>query len=40
MNQIEKTEAMRANDRIADRLRGLHVYGAKVIRPLGVAKCR
>ncbi|GAB6937082.1 hypothetical protein ACQP60_18920 [Isoptericola variabilis] len=38
VNQIEKTEAMRANDRIADRLRGLHVYGAKVIRPLGVAK--
>jgi len=38
VNQIEKTEAMRANDRIADRLRGLHVYGAKVIRPIAVAK--
>lgn len=37
VSQIEKTEGLRANDRIADRLRGLHVYGGKVIRPLAVA---
>lgn len=36
VSQVEKTEAMRANDKFADRLRGLHVYGAKVIRPAGV----
>lgn len=32
-SQINKTETMRANDRIADRVRGLHVYGGKIIRP-------
>lgn len=37
VSQIEKTEAMRANDKFADRLRGLHVYGGKVIRPSAVA---
>ncbi|MCI9889095.1 hypothetical protein JT358_11600 [Micrococcales bacterium 31B] len=36
VSQVEKTEAMRAQDSIADRMRGLHVYGAKVIRPLSV----
>lgn len=35
-SQIEKTEAMRAENKFADRLRGLHVYGAKVIRPNAV----
>ena len=37
VSQVEKTEAMRAQDKFADRLRGLHVYGGKVIRPEGVA---
>lgn len=37
VSQIEETEGMRANDKFADRLRGLHVYGSKVVRPLGVA---
>lgn len=37
VSQVEKTEAMRAQDKFADRLRGLHVYGGKVIRPTGVA---
>lgn len=38
VSQIEKTEAMRAQDKFADRLRGLHVYGAKVLRAgIGVA---
>jgi len=37
VSQVEKTEALRAQDKFADRLRGLHVYGAKVIRPQGVA---
>ncbi|MEU5361142.1 hypothetical protein ACFY9R_26655 [Streptomyces albidoflavus] len=32
VSQVEKTEAMRAQDKFADRLRGLHVYGGKVLR--------
>ena len=32
VSQIEKTEAMRDQDSFADRLRGLHVYGGKVLR--------
>jgi|HigsolmetaAR206D_1030411.scaffolds.fasta_scaffold13049_2 N4-gp56 family major capsid protein len=36
-SQITKTEAMRSEDRFADRVRGLYVYGAKVIRPDGIA---
>jgi hypothetical protein len=32
VSQVEKTEALRAQDKFADRLRGLHVYGAKVLR--------
>lgn len=35
-SQIEKTEPMRAQNKFADRLRGLHVYGGKVIRPNAV----
>ncbi|HJX78568.1 P22 phage major capsid protein family protein [Glutamicibacter sp.] len=30
---INKTEAMRSQNKFADRLRGLHVYGAKNLRP-------
>lgn len=37
VSQIQETEAMRAQDKFADRLRGLHVYGGKVIRPKAVA---
>ena len=37
VSQVEKTEAMRAENKFADRLRGLHVYGGKVTRPTGVA---
>jgi hypothetical protein len=37
VSQIEKTEAMRAQNKFADRLRGLHVYGGKVLRPTAVA---
>lgn len=37
VSQIEKTEAMRDVDSFSDRLRGLHVYGAKVIKPSGLA---
>ena len=32
-SQIDKTESLRADNKFADRVRGLHVYGAKVIRP-------
>lgn len=37
VSQIETVEALRAHDRVADRVRMLHVYGAKVLRPDGVA---
>mgnify|MGYP003403181369 CR=1 FL=1 len=37
VSQIEKTEAMRHDDSFSDRLRGLHVYGAKAFRPTGIA---
>lgn len=33
---IDKTEPMRAQSKFADRLRGLHVYGAKNLRPNAV----
>lgn len=36
-NQIIKTEALRDKDTFDDYLRGLHVYGAKVIRPDALA---
>lgn len=37
VSQIEEVEPLRANDRFADRIRMLHVYGAKVVRPVAVA---
>jgi len=37
VSQIQETEALRANDKFADRLRGLHVYGGKIIRPKAIA---
>lgn len=36
VSQIDSTEGMRAIDKFADRVRGLHVYGGKVVRPEGV----
>lgn len=36
VSQIRETEALRAEKKFADRLRGLHVYGGKVIRPSAV----
>jgi hypothetical protein len=38
VSQVEETEGLRAHDKFADRLRGLHVYGGKVIRPAACAK--
>ncbi len=35
--QILETEAYRHPDFFSDNLRGLHVYGAKLIRPAGIA---
>ncbi|MEU8623312.1 P22 coat protein - protein 5 domain protein [Streptomyces sp. NPDC048669] len=35
--QILQTEALRLQDTIADAIRGLHVYGAKLLRPTGIA---
>lgn len=37
VSQIEKTEGLRDQDSFSDRLRGLHVYGAKAFRPTGIA---
>ncbi|MER7363580.1 P22 phage major capsid protein family protein [Nonomuraea wenchangensis] len=35
--QVTKTEALRSEVRFADRMRGLYVYGAKLIRPDSLA---
>lgn len=35
--QIIKTEALRLQTTFADAVRGLHVYGAKLVRPTGIA---
>lgn len=36
VSQIEKMEPMRDQDSFSDRLRGLHVYGSKAVRPAGI----
>ena len=36
VSQIDKVEALRADKKFADRVRGLHVYGGKVVRSDGV----
>jgi hypothetical protein len=36
VSQIQKTEGMRGQDKFSDRVRGLHVYGGKVIKAPGV----
>lgn len=36
-DNLVKTEALRSHDYFGDDLRGLHVYGAKVIRPANLA---
>lgn len=38
VSQIAETEALRANDKFADRLRGLHVYGGKTVRSTGMVR--
>lgn len=38
--QIVSTEAYRMERRFADGVKGLHVYGAKVVRPQCLALCR
>jgi 6,7-dimethyl-8-ribityllumazine synthase len=37
VSQVDTVEALRADDSFADRVRMLHVYGAKVVRPSAVA---
>lgn len=37
VSQMQDTEPLRDTDSFSDRLRGLHVYGGKVIRPTAVA---
>ena len=37
-DQISKVEAYRPEDRFADAVKGLHVYGVKVVRPEALAK--
>lgn len=36
VSQIDEVEGMRAQDKFADRVRGLHVYGGKVVKAPGV----
>lgn len=36
VSQVNKTESMRAENKFADRVRGLHVYGGKITRPTAV----
>jgi hypothetical protein len=36
VSQLDQVEAMRDQKRFADRVRALHVYGGKVVRPEGV----
>ena len=36
VSKIDKTESMRAENKFADRIRGLHVYGGGVLRPTAV----
>lgn len=36
VSQITKIESMRSQNSFADRVRGLHVYGGKVVRPTAV----
>src|SRR5690606_12088710 len=36
VSQIDKVEALRAENKFADRVRMLHVYGGKVVRPEGI----
>lgn len=36
VSQIDEIEGMRADNKFADRIRALHVYGGKVVRPEGV----
>src|SRR5699024_9134875 len=36
VSQLDKVEALRADNKFADRVRGLHVYGGKVVKPAGV----
>jgi hypothetical protein len=36
VSQLDSIERMRDNDSIADRVRGLHVYGGKVVRATGI----
>lgn len=36
VSQLDEVEAMRGQDKFSDRVRGLHVYGGKVIKPAGV----
>lgn len=38
VSQVEETEAIRSQNSFADIVRGLHVYGAKVVRSAGVVK--
>lgn len=36
VSQVDKMESMRAEKKFADRVRGLHVYGAGILRPTAV----
>ena len=37
--QIASIEALRPDDRFADAVKGLYLYGSKVVRPNAMVKC-
>ena len=39
VEQINKVEGYRPERRFADAVKGLHIYGAKVVRPEMLALC-
>ena len=38
--QINKTENIRSTDSFADQVRGLHLYGRKLLRPEGIVTAK
>jgi hypothetical protein len=36
VSQVQSVEGLRDQNSFADRIRGLHVYGAKAVRPAGI----
>ena len=39
-SQVEKVETYRDNDSFADIVRGMHLYGRKILRPEALVRCK